>query len=818
MIPATVGDARRRCVRFCLVLAIAACALALGPRPAAAELAGDGNYNLCHFLNPDHFQAFERLYEGLLPTISPTVAGLIDADGDLDYNDCDEFYVNHEADRDPALRPGTKLAQLARELDRTPGRRPATLDFSNLGLEKFSWRDDSLEALISYHFAAGHIDRLRFSGNPLGPGDVDISELPEGLLLVFDGGTGTRVGFGSSGYSAPEGSRPLIEFEFAAIPAGAGVEVGDEAIDVCLQITLEKHRQWRLRINASDRIRSVFGLVISLPDNPEIEPDYERELLLDLIPGCRGTAPRPDIDDGDIDYATFLIRDNDAPRHSLCQRHRAVRDQIESWLPRTRPCEQVSISQLAHVTEIDLAGREDVADIGASDFSQLPQLRRLDLSDAGLTALPPNLLGEIGTARTLVIDLRGNPGPDGQGFRLANLPAAWREQIVPGVEVILDPDTRAVTGFDNPVYYADEGRPLAVGLQHQDREAAGVVARLLLKSENRGHGAEPGDLPRPVNVDMPFGSARLIAVDVPEERVSDGDDEAFVLLMIDRSTPGFGRFTPIIDFVTVRITDAANYVAPTPPPPPEPVFGKITVLDNLHLAVSGHDVLAHNVPVLSVELPGGGTAVADFRAHFENTGALERWGYPISEVLIVEPGALSQYYQRGVVDFHSVGAGWVVERRLAWDYFGGGLGGSADLGVEYAPTNPHPGQVFGPWDRRVSNLAVDGTVTGFADFFDRLGGVQSFGLPKTEARFDRQPGAALAIGDPGFIRQYFQAAVFEFHPGASDPVRLQLLGDDLRDDQFPNQSWRNQPAFLASVPLAGGDPYRPARVRPGRAG
>jgi hypothetical protein len=798
-------------------LAIAACALAFVPRPAAAELAGDGNYNLCHFLNPDHFQAFERLYEGLLPTISPQVAGLIDADGDLDYNDCDEFYVNHEADRDPPLRPGTKLAQLARELDRTPGRRPATLDFSNLNLEQFSWRDDSLEALISYHFAAGHIDRLRFSGNPLRPGDVDISELPEGLLLVFDGGTGTRVGFGSSGYTAPEGSRPLIEFEFASIPRGAGVDVGDEAIDVCLQITLEEHHQWRLRINASDRIRSVFGLVISLPDNHEIEPDYELDLLLDLIPGCLGTAPRPEIDDGDIDYSTLLVQDDDAPRHSLCQRHPVVRDQIESWLPRMRACEEVSIAQLAHVTEIDLSGREDVANISAADFSQLPQLRRLDLRDAGLTALPPALLGEIGPERTLVVDVRDNPGSEGEGFNLSNLPALWRQQIVPGVEVILDPDPRKVTGFDNPVYYADEGRPLAVGLQHQDREAAGVVARLLLKSENRGHGAEASDLPRPIDVDVPLGSARLVALDVPEERISDGDDEAFVLLMIDRSTPGFGRFTPIIDFVTVRIRDTVNYIAPEPSSSPEPAFGKIIVLDNLHLAIPGHDVLAHNVPTLNVQLPGGGSAIADFRAHFEGTGGLERWGYPISEILIVEPGALSQYYQRGVVDFHSVGAGWVVERRLAWDYFGGGLGGSTDQGVEYAPTNPHPGEVFEPWGRRVSNQAVDGTVTGFAEFFNRLRGVRSFGLPKSEARFDGQAGAVLAIGDTGFIRQYFQAAVFEFHPGTPDPVRLQLLGDDLRDAQFAGQSWRDLSAFLASAPLADGDAYEPTRVRPNRA-
>ena len=796
---------------------LAAIASLLFPRPAAAELAGDGNYNLCHFLNPDHFQAFERLYEGLLPQISPAVAGLIDGDGDLDYNDCDEFYVNYKSDREPSLSPGTKLAQLGRELDRIPGRRPATLDFSNLDLDEFNWRDDALEALITYHFDAGQIDRLRFSGNPMGPEDVDIADFPVGLLMVFDGGAGSRVGFGSSGFSAQEGSRALIEFEFASIPPGLGVEVGDEAVDICLQITLEDHRQWRLRINAGDRVRSIFALVIDVPDNDVIEPDYELDLLLDAIPGCRGVAPRPDIDDGDLDYAVLRVLDDDAPRHPLCLRHPAVRTQIESWLPRVRDCADVSVGQLAHVTEVDLSGRDDVADIRAADFSQLPQLRRLDLSDAGLTELPATLLGEIETERTLVVDVRGNPGPAGEGFSLANLPEHWRLQIRPGVEVILDPGAKQATGFDAPVYYADEGRPLAVGIEHLDREAAGVVARLLLKAENRGHGAEPRDLPSPLDVDVPLGSGRLVALDIPEERISDGEDEAFVLLMIDRSTPGFGRFTPIVAFATVRIRDAANYVPAAPPVPAAPDFGKATALDNLHLAVPGHDVLAHNVPTLLVELPGGGNAIADFREHFERTGGLTRWGFPTSEVVVIEPGTLTQYYQRGMVDFHDVGVGWVVERRLAWDYFGGGLGGSTDHGPEFDLRNPFPGQIFEPWGNRVSNRSVEGTVTGFADFYNRLGGLQSFGLPKSEARLDRGRAGQLAIGDPGFIRQYFQAAVFEYHPGDSEPVQLRLLGDDLRDLHFPAGTWRRHAAFLASPALADDAEFDPARVAPSAA-
>lgn len=249
-------------------------------------------------------------------------------------------------------------------------------------------------------------------------------------------------------------------------------------------------------------------------------------------------------------------------------------------------------------------------------------------------------------------------------------------------------------------------------------------------------------------------------------------------------------------------------------------FDSVRVVSSVRKTDAANPTLSHNIPRLEVVV-GGQTLTADFAAFYESSGGLTRWGLPTSEVFQEEPAALTQYYQRGVVDFHpraDLGGIYVMERRLAWDYFGGGLGGSTDLGVEYAPTNPHPGEVVGPWDRRVSNQAVDGTVTGFADFFDRLGGVRSFGLPKSEARFDRQAGAVLSIGDPGFIRQYFQAAVFEFHPGTPDPVRLQLLGDELRDAQFTDQSWKDQPAFLASAPLADGDPYRPARVRPNRAG
>ena len=192
---------------------------------------------------------------------------------------------------------------------------------------------------------------------------------------------------------------------------------------------------------------------------------------------------------------------------------------------------------------------------------------------------------------------------------------------------------------------------------------------------------------------------------------------------------------------------------------------RLDIIANDYVQAPGNEDLKHNIPDLEV-LMGDQRLDADFLAHYRRTGGLERWGYPTSEVLVLEPGTLTQFYQRGVVDFHDVGAGWVVERRLAWDYVGGGLGGSRDLGVEEGITNPHPGAPSGPWGHKVSDFAIDGTQIGFADYYERLGGVEAFGFAKTDARVDRNADGTLQIpgATQGFIRQYFQSAVLEFHP------------------------------------------------------
>ena len=221
--------------------------------------------------------------------------------------------------------------------------------------------------------------------------------------------------------------------------------------------------------------------------------------------------------------------------------------------------------------------------------------------------------------------------------------------------------------------------------------------------------------------------------------------------------------------------------------------------------------LEHNVADVTGSFADGAPYRARFLQHFERTGGVERWGFPASAVFEETTGTLTQYYQRGVVDWRPPpeGGAHIFLRRLAWDYVGGGLGGSEDQGVEPDLTNRNPGAALGPWGHKVANLSVEGEPIGFADFFNRSGGVDSFGYPKTDARRDNHPQAVLH--DPtrpvdDRIRQYFQAAVLEYHPESPGaPVKLRLLGDTVRDSRYPYGSWRQYLAFAPAVPLAAGD-------------
>ncbi len=279
---------------------------------------------------------------------------------------------------------------------------------------------------------------------------------------------------------------------------------------------------------------------------------------------------------------------------------------------------------------------------------------------------------------------------------------------------------------------------------------------------------------------------------------------------------------------TVAVTPAvATPAVTTPVSQATPVsvavssIGSATVISNLYVVdpSGANDELKHNVPNLSIFVDGQ-TLVAEFKRHFESTGGIERWGLPISEVFEEQSGSLTQYYQRGVVDFHKrddLGGIWVTERRLAWDYMGGGAGGSVDMGVEPNVTSPSEGQLVGPWGHKISDFDITGQFVGFRQFFDRFGGANSFGYPKTDARVDTgASGMLLARGASlGRVRQYFQAAVMEFFPDNPEEFRVQLtlLGDFLRDLTYPNESWRSLGLFSGAQDFEAGSTVRILAVR-----
>ncbi|MYD92844.1 MAG: hypothetical protein F4Y02_03965 [Chloroflexi bacterium] len=216
--------------------------------------------------------------------------------------------------------------------------------------------------------------------------------------------------------------------------------------------------------------------------------------------------------------------------------------------------------------------------------------------------------------------------------------------------------------------------------------------------------------------------------------------------------------------------------------------------------------LGHNIPDLRLSV-GDAEVACDFLTFYRATGDVTRWGYPTSEVIAEHPGGLTQYYQRGIVDCQQRDGGWQMERRLVWDDLGG-LGGELSLRSE------QPGLPLGPWGHQVSNLAVDGSPTGFLDFFNAMGGLEAFGHPKTTARPDDAPGAVFGIdgGAPGVIRQYFQAAVFELRPGSPEPVHLRFLGDAARDARYPFQIHQAFQSFRATEPLEAGQAFEPEGI------
>ena len=713
------------------------------------------------------------------------------------------------------------------------------------------------------------------------PGAIPLTDDGDDLFYTLIlGGGGSANGFAANRYLATEGEPVLVGINWGDRPDTGTLRAAKRVDgDPGGQIYFA-HRVYSEQEEADNRddleffrwivtrdddpAGALYATVLPIHDDREIERDRQsvEEIEIDLlvVTDDRGElglteptradalyrdrdAPLRDyVDDylegsSDRESAELIIADNDVPATPVCSR--TIVEQIEELLDLSR-CQDISARDLGReLDEFDLSdsGLESLA---AGDLGGLTGLDRLDLSGNELATLPRGIFSDIGAARIegypeardqeVLIDLRDNRGATGQGFFHTDLPAHVLADLKEHQRIQLNSGAGLIRGFDRLSYQVAEGGTLAfiVRLEGLDRPAIEFQVLATDTAEaDPTEDSESFDLPGLLPGQNEPTAYRLystdddnerrltgtfaVAVDIPEETIDDGRNDTFSMRLATRD--GIGSTQAI---ARVTILDGDDPVGPDRRPPP-PALGTWLVEDADFIVDDKNKTLAHNVPELSAIVDGQGL-VADFLGHYRRTGAKTRWGLPISEVLVIEGGTLTQYYQRGVVDFHrrdDLGGAWVIERRLAWDYFGGGVDGSTDLGVELGTFNPNPGQQLGPWGHKVSNQAVDGTQIGFADFFDRLGGVDSFGYPKSEARVDSDLPGTLFIpaATRGFVRQYFQAAVMEFHPaGPGDLVKLRLLGDDLRNRQFPNASFAGLTPFQAATRLPNGSFFIPEAV------
>jgi hypothetical protein len=613
-----------------------------------------------------------------------------------------------------------------------------------------------------------------------------------------------------------------------------------------------------IMVNSSDAEGTLYAVPFLLPDDSDIEKTESEDITLvygdggnfDNASGGSGTPITPATDytfdadkfEGSLprngDEADLAIVDEDTPAVPVQDRQDAVGDRIDDFFT-TLSAKNIGVDHLAGKVQADdtpadatnpglvslnvgkAHGTDEdaVTSISASDLAGLTGLTSLNLSGNEITELPASLFSEVGVPGddlplTTRINLKGEKmGPTGEGFMLDNL-GAGGEGLIGGQYLVVErPYNDDRVGFIQDSYEATEGGALVIdinirGVDVDNTDDPGI--QFLTISGDTGHltDSEKGPDVSQTVIDLdddhvdPGAQANLeagnyrIAIKLPENDDEDTDNTLHLAYGLLGDIGGVTTLTTVLDIVPVTIRDA-SYEAPADvPAAPESSFTSVVVTATEPQAPGGSPHLNHNISNLLVTMADGTSANADFLTAYNATGGVTRWGLATSEVVEIETGTLTQFFQRGVLDFHDVGAGYIVERRLAWDYFGGGLGGSTNQGVEPVPeTAPEGGVQVGAFGHYVANVDADGNETGFLDLFNALGGVDSFGFPKTGARVDTGADGTLSQENSiGLVRQYFQAAVFQITPGTG-LAELTLLGDDLRDVLVPG--WEEEAAFAA---------------------
>ncbi|MDE2935596.1 MAG: leucine-rich repeat domain-containing protein [Chloroflexota bacterium] len=616
-----------------------------------------------------------------------------------------------------------------------------------------------------------------------------------------------------------------------------------------------------IMVNSSDAEGTLYAVPFLLPDDWDIERTESEDISIVYAAGgnfgtARGDTTVTALDAADYtftadkfndslprkgDEADLSIIDEDTPAVPVPDRQDAIADPITDFFT-TLSAKNIGVDHLAGQVVADDSARADdttpglvslvvgkaadstddaVTSISTSDLSGLTGLTHLNLSGNEIAELPAGIFAEVGTTTktdlSTRIDLTGEKmGPTGEGFMLDNL-GAGGEGLVGGQYLVVErPYNDDRIGFIQDSYEATEGGALVIDINiRNDDDNETVNPGLQFLKVAGDSGALDGDHPDVSNVsidlnnnvpdtavDLTRGNYR-IAIQLPENKDEDGDNTLHLAFgYLNTADPAV--LTTLLDIVPVTIRDASYEAMPPAPTVPESSFESVVVTQNEFVEAPGNEDLKHNISNFTVTI-GGNAVSANFLDVYNATGGLERWGYPTSEVVEIPGIGLTQFFQRGALHLESNAN---VTRLLAWDYVGGGLGGSTDQGVEAAPdAGPEGGEQVGDFGHYVANVDADGNATGFLDFFNRLGGVAAFGFPKTEARADT--GADGTLMEPGttagFTRQYFQAAVFQLAEDGS--VQLTLLGDTLRGILVPG--YADIDAFGAADALSVGDEVSP---------
>ena len=300
-----------------------------------------------------------------------------------------------------------------------------------------------------------------------------------------------------------------------------------------------------------------------------------------------------------------------------------------------------------------------------------PDVLALDLRSNLLTELAAGVFADVGSKDkadlSTTIDLRGNDGPDGDGFTLENLGAGGTGLVAGQVLLVNHPEDDDRVGFIQSSYSAVEDGvvEIDVNVTRADAAADGLTIQFISLNSNNGDVADADNGPdvNDATIDLTAlarGNYR-IAIGLPEN--DDEDNDNTLTMLYGHSGTAGGPITTILDAVQLTISDTST---PAEPVAPASVFESL-VVTGVHFDTG----LEHNIPNLLVTV-GGEVTNVNFLDFYNATGGLARWGLPSTEVVEVEDGTLTQFYQRGVIDYHDTGSGYVMERRLAWDYVGGG--------------------------------------------------------------------------------------------------------------------------------------------------